>query len=141
VCGSDLFCASPELAGRCASLPAGDGGMPPIRDAASIDDANNAIPPDAPPDTKPTTTVEVHVEGKGRIALEDIGMCDEAGPENGDCMFVVPVGEPLHIEAIAYPDWRFEKWTTITCIVDDETCDFTPLLPTTVSGKFKRDDD
>jgi hypothetical protein len=139
VCGSDRFCASPELAGQCSSHPPDDGGVPPIRDAASID-AEGVAPPDAPPDAEPTTTVEVHVEGKGAISLDGIGTCDSAAPQNGACAFVVPYGKPLRIEAIAYPDWRFEKWTTITCLVEDETCEFTPLLPSSVTGKFKRDD-
>ena len=144
VCGSDRFCAAPEIAGRCASLP-GDGGTGSsggVPDAGRLVDAAMVTAdaaPDAPPSTM-TTTVRAQIEGQGRITV-DFRTCDAAGPQKGDCTFVVLRDAQITVRAYAYPGWRFDKWPTVPCDDDQvESCDFVAVDPTNVTAKFRKDD-
>ncbi|HUS30229.1 MAG TPA: hypothetical protein VMZ53_17095 [Kofleriaceae bacterium] len=143
VCGSDRFCASPELAGRCAAMPTGDAGVS-VRDAAVHPVDATTITADAKPDgppPPPTTTLELHVEGQGRISVPGVGICDSAQPDNGDCSFVVLKNVQLQAQAIPHNDWRFDKWTTSPCNIEDSAqCGFTPIAPVNVTAKFRKDD-
>jgi len=142
VCGSDQLCASPDVAGHCASLPV-DGGVPPIRDAAHPVDAETIVSPDAQPDAPTTTTLHVQVEGQGRVVITGIGSCDSAAPQKGDCWFGVLLDAAVSAQAVAHTDWRFDKWTTMTCGGDNAnnaTCDFTPSAATSITAKFRKDD-
>src|SRR5688500_10347444 len=104
ICGADNLCAAPELAGRC-NMP-GDAGLPNPSDGKP-----DAKMPDAPPDTATHTAIAISIEGKGRITVDGIGTCDEAGPQNGQCMFLVPLDKSVTVNATAYPDWGFDRWT------------------------------
>jgi hypothetical protein len=142
VCGSDRFCASPELAGRCGSLPTDDGGTPiPPTDAGVIVDGESVTPPDAPPDAPMTKQLHIKVDGQGGISVLGVGTCDSAPPQNGDCRFDVFLATPLHAEGYGHPGWRFDKWTDGPCQDDHEdSCNFTPTGPTNLNAKFRRDD-
>jgi hypothetical protein len=137
VCGSDHFCAAPGIAGQCSSLP-GDAGSDP-RDAG-IDPPMMA---DARPDAAPTVAVlTIAIEGKGRVTVQGIGACDESGPQNGHCNFIVALDMATVAQAQPYNDQRFDKWTTPVCAsVSTPTCTFTPIGATTVGVKFRKDDD
>jgi hypothetical protein len=141
VCGSDRFCAVPEIAGRCASLPS-DGGVQPLRDAASVVDAETLTPPpDAPPDAPQTKVLHIKLDGQGGVSVTGIGICDSAPPQKGDCRFDIFVAIPLHSEAYPHLGWRFDKWTDGPCKDSEElTCDFTPSGPTNLNAKYRRDD-
>lgn len=139
ICGSDHLCASPEIAGQCSTLPhdagAGDrdGGM---ADAKLPVDAM----PDAPPDAAPTAVLHVQIEGQGRVTVEGVGMCDAAGPQMGNCMFVVALAAELTATAVDYPGWTFDKWTTVPCITEPRICTFTPIAMTDLTAKFRKAD-
>lgn len=147
VCGSDRFCASPELAGRCF--------MRPVRDAGAIVDGDDDIsgvdsgtpvdaapPVDAPPDEEPTGSVTVMISGKGYVAVGEHGTCDSDPPQSGQCVFVVPLSTPITAFAFADDDWRFDEWTSSTCPDEDErNCTFEPATATLLSVRFRKDDD
>jgi hypothetical protein len=143
VCGSDRFCAAPDLAGRCASFPKDDGGtpIPPTHDAGVIVDAEAVIPPDAAPDAPTTRQLHIKIDGQGGVSVLGVGICDSGPPQNGDCTFIVLLTAPVHAEAFPHSDWRFDKWTQGPCDGDESrTCDFTPTGTTNLNAKFRRDD-
>ena len=138
VCGSDHFCASPEIAGRCSSLPgdAGSNDRDAGVDGAKLPDAR----PDAPPDAATHAALTVSIEGQGRITVQGF-TCDKAGPQNGMCVITLPLAMLVTAQAQGYPDWRFDKWTSATCATTPiATCTFTLTGATTLTGKFKKDD-
>lgn len=136
VCGTDHFCAAPELAGTCSSLPV-DAGVKP-RDAA-ID----APKMDARPDAGPLQVVlTIAIEGRGRVRVRDVGTCEKAAPHKGHCDFVVPWGAFVTVEADAYDDWRLDRWTTPVCaLVPFDSCGFVATQDTSVGVRFRREDD
>jgi hypothetical protein len=136
LCGSDHFCASPEIAGRCSSLPsdAGSGGRDAGVDGPKIVDA--APPPDAP--THAALTVAI--DGQGRIVMLGVGTCEKSGPQNGMCVYSVKIGSLVTAQAQAYEDWRFDKWMTPVCMgASISTCTFTVNAATPLAVKFKKD--
>ena len=134
VCGSDHFCAAPGIAGSCSSLP-GDAG------SGNRDAGTGGAKIDARPDAPTHAVLAISIEGKGRVIVQGIGTCDEAGPQNGHCAFLVPVDIPLTAQAQAYLGQRFEKWTTAVCAATStSTCTFTPMVATTLGVKFRKDD-
>ncbi|HEU4730944.1 MAG TPA: hypothetical protein VFT22_23775 [Kofleriaceae bacterium] len=125
VCGNDGLCASPEVAGHCASQgPEGD--VP--HDAGARDAAI-----DGP------TLVNLHVmiAGKGNVLVDGIGVCSSADPQRGDCTFQIAphVAQTVHAVMIEL-DQVFIGWTSATCKGQYATCTFTPPGATTVSAKF-----
>jgi len=138
VCGSDHFCAAPDIAGKCSSLPsdAGSNDRDAGVDGSTIPDAR----PDAPPDAQTHAALTVTIEAKGRVTMLGIGTCDEAPPQNGQCTFSVKLGSLVTASAQGYPDWRFEKWTTAVCASTSiNTCTFTFNAATPLGVKFKKD--
>jgi len=146
VCGSDRFCAAPDLAGRCFMRPVRDAGVPidGDDDVSGVDSGTpvDAAPPvDAPPDD-PTGTVTVMTSGKGYVDVGGHGTCDSDPPQSGQCVFVVPLSAPITAFAFADDDWRFEEWTSSTCPDDDErSCTFQPATATLLSVRFRKGDD
>jgi hypothetical protein len=139
VCGSDHFCAAPGIAGQCAFLPgdAGgsnrDGGI----DAPKMPDAR---PDAAMPDAPTHAVLTISIEGKGRVTVQTIGTCDESGPQNGHCTYAVPLNLAITVQAQPYEDQRFDKWTTPVCAsMSMPSCTFTPVGPTTVGVKFRKE--
>ena len=138
VCGTDHFCAAPDIAGQCSSLPSD--ASPGGRDAGVADAKMVDAKPDAasPPDAATHAMLAIQIEGKGRVSIVGVGTCDEASPQNGSCMFVVPRNLTITVTATAYPDWRFDRWTTAACaVVEINTCSFTPKTDTPVGVKFR----
>jgi len=135
VCGADHLCAAPEIAGTCSQL--GE-----MRDAG-IDSHKPDARPDArpPPDAATHVELDVKIDGEGRLSLLGIGTCDKAPPQKGECTFVVPIDQLVTATATAYPDARFDKWTTAACAsVPINTCSFTATEDTPVGVKFKKAD-
>jgi hypothetical protein len=144
VCGSDGMCAAPEIAGQCMHIAA-DAGVPEAgRDAAERPDAPpprdaglDAMPtPDARPDAPPGLTVALTVQimGKGSVTVGGIGTCTM--PEPRGCMFEVPVGESLTLQATGMDDDAFQAWVSFACAGQGARCTFTPVFPATVSARF-----
>jgi hypothetical protein len=134
ICGSDHLCASPDIAGKCSSLP-GDAGSND-RDAGT-DPVKMA---DAAPDAATHGTLTVSIEGKGRVTMTGIGTCEEAAPQNGQCTFNLLLGSSVTATAQPYPDQKFDKWTTAACATTPiATCTFTfnPSVPLGV--KFRKE--
>jgi hypothetical protein len=139
VCGSDHFCAAPDIAGTCSSLP-GDAGSK-HRDAGVDTPKMADARPDAAPDAATHAELTVSIEAKGRVTMIGIGTCDEAPPQNGQCTFTVLLGSLVTASAQGYPDWRFDRWTTSACASTPiATCTFVFNAATPLGVKFKRDD-
>lgn len=140
VCGSDHFCAAPEIAGRCSSLPpdAGSGN----RDAGIRDARLPDARPDAPPDAPTEAVLSIEIAGKGQISMLGVGTCDSEGPQHGSCTFVVSRGALVTAQASASSDWRFEKWTSAPCATSPiALCTFIAGGPLTIGVKFKKEHD
>lgn len=138
VCGGDHLCAAPEIAGRCAMQTDGGGSG---RHDAGVDPRPDGKPDAAPPDAATHVTLDIKIDGEGRLSLVGIGTCDKAPPQKGECTFVVPIGQLVTSTATAYPDSRFDKWTTAACAsVPINTCSFTATTDTPLGVKFKKDD-
>jgi hypothetical protein len=137
VCGDDGMCASPEMAGRCA-MESPDAGpqMPPMMPPMP-EPQDAAVDAAVPPDTQVLVKLRVQVDGKGSIAVEGRGTCSSQDPGHGVCMYDVPVGIALRLQAMAItPDDPFTAWTSIACGGQGPMCTFTPLLATAVVAKF-----
>lgn len=136
VCGSDAFCAAPEVAGSCARRP--DAGAPP--DAIDLSDAPRP-PPDAAPDAPPRTVqLQLHVVGRGSVSSLVTGSCD-AGSGSADCVYAVPEDLPLTLHARAKNGWRFDGWRSSPCDDQPALCTLIPTAPTYVEAVFAEDDD
>jgi hypothetical protein len=130
VCGSDHFCAAPDIAGKCSSLPSDAGSN--ARDAG-IDAAKL-------PDAATHGQLAVAIEGEGRVTVTGFGTCDKAPPQNGQCTYVVPLNASVTVTAQSHSDWYFDKWTTAACAMTPvATCTFTFTTSTPVGAKFKKE--
>ncbi|MGE5185763.1 MAG: hypothetical protein ACM31C_27060 [Acidobacteriota bacterium] len=133
VCGSDHFCASPEMAGRCGSLPPlDDAGLPdaPGRDAPPRDAPADARPPDAPTGV----ALQIQVMGAGTVALDAVGSCDK------DCTLYAPFAMQATLRAEPKPKQAFDRWTQGPCVGQGATCTFVPLAPVTIAARFIKAD-
>jgi hypothetical protein len=131
VCGDDQYCAAPGIAGRCASLP-GDAGS---------NSRDGGIDARTIPDAATHVTLTISIEGQGRTVMLGTGTCDKAAPQNGMCMFTVPIDALVTVQAQPYPKWRFDKWTTTPCRVSlIGSCTFTATSSLTIGVKFRKDD-
>jgi hypothetical protein len=149
VCGSDQFCASPEIAGSCEAAAPVDAGVPndgpqgSTAPDAAVPPMPDAGTPDGPPPS-PTATITTKLDGKGFLELASVGTCDSDPPQNGQCTFVVALGQSITVRAYADPGWRFDRWTTSACPTWSSTCTFVALPGTQVGVKFRKgssDDD
>jgi hypothetical protein len=131
VCGTDHFCAAPEIADHCAAVTA-------LTDAGIVDGAS-AKPdarPDAPVPPDAPTHCQLHVQvegGKGSVKIPSIGTCTD------DCTYSVPLQVPLTAHAVAESGWHFERWMGPPCMGQLANCAFTPTLVVDVTAKFKKD--
>lgn len=134
VCGSDRWCASPELAGRCLSLTMPDAA--PGTDGAPVVSPDASV--DAAPDAPSTTQLIVEIAGAhGVVTTAGVGSCDDTAPGRM-CSFTVLTGMPLSLTAMGTGGDYFDKWTSAACNGQDENCMLTPTTPTmTVTAKFR----
>lgn len=128
VCGTDHFCAAPDVADHCASVTATtDAGV--VADGAKLDAST-----DAPPDAPTQGQLRVQIEGgKGSVTVQGIGTCTD------DCTYSVPLHMPLSAHAAGIDNWRFDKWTAGPCMGQLANCAFTPTLVVGVTAKFRKD--
>ncbi len=139
VCGTDHLCASPAVAGRCASSPppaAIDAGDDTVRTDAHVRDA--PAPPPPPPDTRPdppaTVALEIVIMGAGTVELDGVGSCDK------DCTLLAPLAELATLRALPNPKQVFDQWTQGPCIGQGATCMFVALVPVTIAVRFVKAD-
>jgi hypothetical protein len=132
LCGSDGLCASPDLAGRCATQTPDA----PVRDASTTPD--DAAPGDAEmPDVPALIALRVQVTGKGSVVVDGHGICSSQGAQHGDCTYdIAPnVAQTVHALPVQL-DQVFASWTSVTCSGQVATCTFTPSNPTVITAKF-----
>jgi len=108
VCGSDGFCAAPDVAGSCA----GDAGVTLV-------------------------SLQVHIEGHGKVAVDALGNCDSETAPKGNCTFTVAANAAHQLDAITSGSREFIGWTQ-TCTGNATTCSITPVMAVTLVGaKFE----
>jgi hypothetical protein len=125
VCGDDGFCASQDVAGRCASI------------AAPNDAGTDAT--DAPPDA-PTIKLWVRVDGRGLVSIVGVGDCD-GGSGQIECPFDVRQDAPLTLHATPKNNWRFDRWSDACDGQLTATCVIAPNTNTDVRARFELLDD
>ena len=108
VCGSDGFCAAPDVAGTCAP------------------DAGVAL-----------VALQIHIDGHGKVVVDELGNCDSDTATKGNCSFTVPMNTARQLKAVASGDKHFIAWTQ-TCTGSTTTCSLTPATAVTMVGaKFE----
>lgn len=137
VCGADQFCAAPEIAGRCSSLP-GDAGQDD-RDGGIID-GKVETRPDAAPDALVMVPLHLKIDGDGRVLVAGQVTCEKQGPQNGDCMYQLTLGETVTLTAQPYESSTFERWNGAPCMLQGETCAFITTASADIHARFRRDD-
>ena len=131
VCGSDRFCAAPEIAGRCSALP------DPSTDAA-VSSPDAVVPVS---DASHLVAFRVVIVGSGSVELVGHGTCDSANAVLDECSYPVIAGGALTVRAMPHSGSRFDRWEGV-CIGQDSICLTTPTVAvTTATAKFKHDND
>ena len=104
VCGSDHFCAAPDVAGMCNTTG----------DPQSV-------------------SLIIAIEGHGKVSVEHVGSCDSDSPSQGSCTFAVPPGAMQQLKAVEGGEREFISWTS-TCTGSSATCAVTPVMALTQVG-------
>jgi hypothetical protein len=114
VCGAEGYCAAPEHACMPPSIggPPADGPPPPA-DAP----ADAGAPPDAPP----KVLLRVRASGGGAVVVEGAGSCD-SDSQGGDCTYSVVAGLSIELRAVPHAGRSFDRWTSLACAAQDQTC-------------------
>jgi len=107
VCGTDGYCAAPDVAGTCMVS-----GQPP------------------------QVALVIAIEGHGKVSIEHVGSCDSAGPTEGNCTFPVAAGDMQQLKAVESNDRKFLSWTS-TCSGTSSSCTLTVTALTQVGAKFE----
>jgi hypothetical protein len=132
VCGSDGYCALPEMAGNCgdaggatADAPAAADADPAAPDAA--DGEPDASIPDAslPDAAGPPVTLKVRIQGLGRVVSEAYGIsCDNM------CDYELPMGSVVTLSPVeTTAGWTFRLWNTTPCAGQTPDCTLTLSEP------------
>ncbi|MDQ3366778.1 MAG: hypothetical protein M3680_15240 [Myxococcota bacterium] len=136
VCGSDQFCAAPDVAGTCAQRTTDAGTEEP--DGRVPQDAGaDAAAPDA---ALAMVQLHIRIDGRGAVTVPNVGVCD-AGSGANDCLYMIPPGVPVSLHAVPKNQWRFTAWESTACAGEPATCVLTPTAPTFVKARFMNDDD
>lgn len=114
LCGSDGFCAEPEVAGHCSTADGGAGGS--------------------------AVTLKIAIMGKGKVTVGGVGDCDSeessgSGPA-GQCMFMVPMGVVRTLAAVENHDKEFKSWSQ-ACAGSEPSCTITPTAAISVGARFE----
>lgn len=112
VCGADGFCAEPSLAGHC-----------------------NAASPDAGA-RETNVALRITIQGRGRVTIQGVGVCDTSQTNHGDCTLMVPPRVARTLAAVATNN-DFVGWTTSNCSTQGVTCTLTPVAATQVGARFQ----
>ena len=141
-CGADHFCASPARAGHCA--------QPPDQDAGLVVDAPiDARRPPPPPDARPDAAIDagpsyvklhVTIDGQGTVALDGGGSCSAGPMAMGGCILLAPADQPATLHAMPAAGQRFDRWTSMTCSGQGETCVFLATMDVDIAARFRKED-
>ena len=114
-----------------------DAAVDSARDATTVDATSvDAAPIDAPEQRY----VRIQINMSGAVNLAGGGSCHHTAPMN-TCVFAVPTGAVVQLQAIPDPEYRFDKWESGPCVSQGATCAFLPTLALTeVNVKFREDD-
>jgi hypothetical protein len=119
VCGSDHFCAAPDIAGHCSAVDAA------VRPA----DARHDAPADSD-EGKDKVTLTLMIMGHGTVAVDSITSC------SGNCMVKVPAGVMRTLTATPDdPDKPLQMWMN-ACSGAAPTCTLTPMADLQIGAKF-----
>ena len=105
VCGSDGYCAAPDVAGNCRMLT----------------------------DEPRQVSLVIAIAGHGKVTIEHVGNCDTESPSGGNCTFLVPAGSMQQLKAVEANDREFISWTS-TCSGSAANCTLTPVMALTQVG-------
>jgi hypothetical protein len=105
-CGSDGYCAAPEIAGSCRAMLSDD---------------------------PQSVTLMVTISGHGKVTIDKVGTCDSESPSQGTCMFAVLANVMQKLKAVENNDREFVSWTS-TCSGSSSTCTVTPVTSLTQVG-------
>ena len=112
-CGSDGFCAAPDVAGQCEA-----------------------------PDLVPKVALRITIDGPGTLSIDGIGVCGAAGMPRSECTWQVTPYASLSVVAMPLDaDHSLDKWTTSNCEGQSLACTITPPAATTVGVKFRNSGD
>ncbi|HEY4238940.1 MAG TPA: hypothetical protein VGM88_03960 [Kofleriaceae bacterium] len=97
--------------------------------------------PDVAGTCSPAEKVALHVTvmGMGQVEADNIGTCSSEGSQNGNCTWMVTMGEAVELHAMTVSSGHaFLRWTMpITCLTNTD-CSVTPTQSTTtVSAMFQ----
>ena len=106
MCGSDGFCAAPDIAGMC--------------------NANHNDEPQM-------VSLTIAIEGHGKVSIEHVGMCDSESESAGNCAFSVTPGVAQQLKAVENKEREFVSWTS-SCSGTSSTCTLTPVMALTQVG-------
>jgi hypothetical protein len=138
VCGSDGWCAAPDVAGTCglvvdgAAADAGRADGPlvdgPLVDGPLVDAGLDARPVDAP-----GAVLHVLVSGKGKVVVDPLSV-ECVGPP-GDCTYGANPGDDVTLTAVATNGGHaFSDWSTANCQGQGVSCTVTIMAPATTVG-------
>ena len=131
LCGSDHFCAMPEVASHCAGDLAPDASLTKHLDGGGAD---AVVGSDA---ASATVILHLHDDGNGEIAIVGGASCATSDPQHGDCMIAVPSGVLVVLQASGQAPNVFMRWEGQVCSGTNPSCSFVPNLPTSdIHAKF-----
>ena len=126
---ADGFCVGPDHPGPCATATPADA----TND--NKDDKDNEKPPR--PDAA-HCVFTIAINGKGKVVIDGVARCSHMD-SGGECSIDLPMASH-DLVAIAEPGERFDKWTSLACHAQDESCYLAYCTATTPIGvKFVRD--
>ena len=143
VCGSDGWCAAPDVAGTCGLVVDGaaadaartDGPLVdgPLVDGARLDARGPDARADARPVDAPGAVLHVLISGKGKVSVDPLGVACTAPP--GDCTYGASSGDDVTLTATATDGGHhFVDWSTANCQGMGASCTVTITAPTTTVG-------
>lgn len=109
VCGSDKYCAAPEVSGTCDSTGGSGSGSA-------------------------TVALRLTVHGRGVVTVQGVGQCGSLSTDQDDCTWQLTMGTPVAMNAT---DTNFDRWSSSVCNGKSLTCNFTPTTSTIVTARFK----
>jgi len=152
ICGSDGWCAAPDVAGTCGLIADGatvdgsvvDGSVVdgpehdgPVADASNIDASRPDARPDASPPDAAGAVLHVLVSGHGKVLIDPLGV--ECTSPPGDCSYGANPGDTVSFTAKTTDgSHKFLGWTTSNCMGQGVQCVTTIIAPaTTVGAQFE----
>lgn len=106
LCGSDGFCAAPDIAGACRAMLG---------------------------DEPQSVSLTITISGHGKVTIDKIGACDSESPSQGMCTFAVPASVMQQLVAVENKDRELVSWSG-ACAGSSTKCAVTPVAAITQVG-------